>query len=208
MEYHWNPGKDAAFKTSRAGYTKITTLMKTSSKITLIVAALLLFAGGFFWLTSRGPEPTPDTQITETLKNAEDAARRGSVGGVMSGVSDDFKSGAWNKTRLRLLLARTLRNGRGTDYNVHVNIPRIMPSPKGNANERLVTTQFSAFYSDNNENIFGSGPVVLVMRKETERKWVFFREPKWRIVSVVNMALVPGADAEGDGSGGLGGGLF
>ena len=182
--------------------------MKTSSKITLAVAALLLFAGGFFWIMNRGPEPTPDALITQTLKDAEEAARHGSVGGVMDGVSDDFKSGAWDKTRLRLLLARTLRNGRGTDYDVHVNIPRIMASPKGNADERLVTTQFAAFYSDNNENIFGSGPVVLVMRKETERKWLFFRAPKWRIVSVVNMALVPGADAPDDGGGGLGGGLF
>ena len=183
--------------------------MKTSSKITLVVAALLLFAGGFVWIINRGATPTPDALIRQSLQEAEDAARNGSVGGVMASVSDDFKSGAWDKTRLRLLLAQTLRNGRGTDYNVRVNAPRIMPSPKGNQNERLVTTQFAAFYSDNNENIFGSGPVVLVMREENQRKWLFFREPKWRIVSVVNMALVPGADTEGDGSGGgLGGGLF
>lgn len=173
--------------------------MKTSSKITLVCATLLLLAGGFLWLINSGVKPTPETLITQSLQNAEESAQHGSTGGVMDSISDEFKSGAWDKTKLRLLLARTLKSGRGTDYKVHVNAPRIVPSPVGKQNERLVTTQFSAFYGDGGESIFGTGPVVLVMRQETERKWIFFREPKWRIVSVANMPPLLGADPNDNG---------
>ena len=177
--------------------------MKTSSKISLAVALVLLFGGGFLWFALGGEKPTPDALIRQSLSDAEDAARRGYAGGVMDSVSDDFNSGGWDKTKLRLLLARTLKSGRGTNYNVRVNAPRIMPSPKGNQNERLVTTQFSAFYNDSGESIFGSGPVVLVMREETERKWLFFREPKWRIVAVPNLPGLPGMDSLSGEGGGL-----
>lgn len=175
--------------------------MKTSSKIMLALAVLLVVAGGFLFAV-QGEKPTPDALIRQSLSEAENAARRGSAGGVMDSVSDDFKSGPWDKTKLRLLLARSLKAGKGTDYNVRVNAPRIMPSPKGKPDERLVTTQFSAFYSDNGENIFGTGPVVMVMRQETERKWLFFREPKWRIVSIVNAPPILGSDPN-DAGGGL-----
>ena len=173
--------------------------MKTSSKIALIAALVLLLGSGVFWIIGQNTSTkSPEQLINESLRDAEDAAQRGSVSGVMDVVSDDFASGTWNKARLRLLLTRTLQQGRGTSYDVRVNAPTVSPSPRGNPDERVVMTRFSAFYSGSSESIYNSGnqPVLLVMRRETERKWLIFRQPRWRIISVPQIAPLLGGAGE------------
>ncbi|MES2463237.1 MAG: hypothetical protein V4671_21865 [Armatimonadota bacterium] len=169
--------------------------MKTTSKIILGLAALLLFVGGFLlWRIQSAPKLTPEQQIIASLRDAEDAARRHSVGGVMNLVSDDFRAGQINKQRLRLLLNRSFQNGRGVNYDVRVNTPRILPSPKGNPEERLVFTKASVFFAETGDDIWGSNPITLVMRKEEQTRWLFLREPRWRIVAVGELSL-PGIDS-------------
>ncbi|MBC8103127.1 MAG: hypothetical protein H7Z41_11125 [Cytophagales bacterium] len=169
--------------------------MKTTSKVILGVAALLLFVGGWLLWRSRGiSPPSPEQRITESLREAEDAARRHSVGGVMDLVSEDFQAGELNKPRLRLLLSRSFQSGRGTNYDVRVNTPRILPSPKGLANERLVFTKASVFFADSGEDIWGSNPITLVMREEQQTRWLILREPRWRVISVGELNLPGGAD--------------
>jgi hypothetical protein len=166
--------------------------VKRSSKIALFVALLLVGVGVFWILGTAGPRKTPDELIRESLADAETAAKRRSPAGVMEVVSDSFQSGVWNKDRLRLMLARSIQQGRGIDYDVRINAPRILPSPNGNPDERIVISRLSAFYTGTGEDIWGSGPLTLVMRKETRRKWIFFSEPRWRIVSVANVPPLPG----------------
>ena len=168
--------------------------MKTTSKIVLGFAALLLFIGGFLlWRLQNAPQPTPEQRITESLKEAEDAARQHSVSGVMNLVSDDFHSAQMNKAQLRLLLNRSFASGQGMSYDVHVNAPRILPSPKQDPKERLVFTKASVFFADTGADIWGSNPITLVMREEHQTRWLFLREPRWRVVSVGELNL-PGAD--------------
>jgi hypothetical protein len=170
--------------------------MKTTSKIILGIAALLFFVGGFLlWRLQSAPKLTAEQRITESLQDAEDAAKRHSVGGVMEAVSDDFKAGDVNKQRLRLLLSRSFQNGRGIDYDVHVNAPRILPSPKKDPKERLVFTKASVFFADTGDDIWGSNPITLVMREEQQTRWLFLREPRWRIVAVGELNL-PGVEGE------------
>jgi hypothetical protein len=172
--------------------------MKRSSKIALFVA-LLLVSVGIFWIAGTiGPRKTPDELIQESLADAETAAKHRNPAGTMEVISAKFQSGMWNKDRLRLVLARSMQQGRGVDYDVRVNAPRIFPSPTGNPDERIVISRLSAFYTGTGEDIWGSGPLTLVMRKEAQRKWLFFSEPRWRIVSVANVPPLPGdADASG-----------
>jgi hypothetical protein len=170
--------------------------MKTTSKIVLSIAALLLFVVGFLlWRVQSIPKLTPEQRIVQSLREAEDAARRHSVGGVMDLVSDDFRAGQINKQRLRLLLSRSFQNGRGVNYDVHVNAPRILPSPKKDPKERLVFTKASVFFAETGEDIWGSNPITLVMREEEQTRWLFLREPRWRIVAVGELSL-PGIDGE------------
>jgi len=165
--------------------------MKPSSWVGLALAAVLLIVGIVaYFLPSASPE-TSETLIRQSLRDAESAAKARRVADVMEVISDDFQAGLWNKARLRLTLVRSLRNGRGVEYDVHVNEPRILPSPKGNLGERLVITRFSAFYSGSGEDIWGSDLLTLVMRQETRRRYLFFTRPRWRIVSVVNAPPVP-----------------
>ncbi len=169
-----------------------------------IIACVLLVAGLFLVFGAHGPAATPDQEIRQSLKNAEDAARSHSPNGVMEAVSDDFKAGPLNKKRLNLLLMRAMNQGRGVNYDAKVTEPQILPSPLGRENERLVITRFAVFYTDSGANIWGGNdPVTLVMRRETQRKFLVFKEPRWRIVSVANLPTLPGSDS--DDSGGLGG---
>lgn len=169
--------------------------MSSRSKGVLFLAAVFLLIGGFLILRTRtGPEPTPEERIAQALHDAQEAARNRDLNGVMDLVSDDFRSGELNKQRLRLLLSRELRDSRGTNYDVHVNAPRILPGPKGDPKQRIVITQASVFWADTGDSIWGSNPITLLMREESERRWLFFTQPRWRIVSVNELNLPGGSD--------------
>jgi len=166
--------------------------MKRSSKIALLVALLFVGAGVLWIMAASGSPKTPEELITKSLSDAETGAKRRHPAEVMEVISNTFQAGMWNKDRLRLVLVRSMQQGRGVDYDVRVNLPRILPSPAGKPNERIVISRLSAFYTGTGEYIWGSGPLTLVMRKESRRKWLFFSEPRWRIVSVANVPPVPG----------------
>ncbi len=169
--------------------------MEKSSRVALVLAVVFLLIGGIFYIANDIPDKTPEALIQESLADAQKAAQRGDVGGIMDIVSDDFRSGAWNRTTLRLLLARTLRDSRGMDYSVRVNAPKIQPSPNGRLDERLVLTQFAAFSPQTGDDYYKSkGGVMLIMRAEKRRRLLFFTEPRWRIVSILNMAALPFSD--------------
>lgn len=170
--------------------------MKTGSKFVLIAAALMLMIGGGFLVFTGQSRPVPPEQlIRASLQDAELAAKNRNANGVIEVISDDFKAGVWDKKRLYAYLLRAFRQSRGTNYNVRVNEPRILPSSRGNADERLVISKMSAFYAESGEDIWGSGPLTMVMRKEARRKWLVFEEPRWRIIGIAGMPLLPeGAD--------------
>ncbi len=169
--------------------------MAKSTRIGLILAVLLLVIGGVLYL-GRPEVKTPDQLITESLADAGTAAQRGDVGGVMDAFSDHFHAGDWNKPRLRLLLSRTLSAGRGTPYDVHINVPKILPSPTGKSDEREVITRFSAFYPGGEDIYKSNDAVELIMRAETRRRYLLFREPHWRIVSIINLPSLPGSNGD------------
>jgi hypothetical protein len=171
--------------------------MARSSRFGLLAVAVLLLLGARLYLGSRPAVTNPDDLIRASLDDAAAAARHGDVGGIMDSVSDDFHAAGWNKARLRLLLNRTITQGRGTDYDVHVNLPTIRPSPVGRSNERLVITRFAAFYTGSGEDIYKSNDaVMLVMRAETRRRYLVFSEPRWRIVSILNPPALPGGGGD------------
>ena len=173
--------------------------MTKLSRIALMIAAVLLLISGSLYIANRPIEKSPDVLIGEALDDAAAAARKGDTGAFMDVVSDDFRSGSWNKARLRLLLNRTLNEGRGVNYDVHVNAPRIQPSPRGRPNERLVITRFAAFYTGPNEDIYKTNDaVMLIMRAETRRRALVLSEPRWRIVSILNLPALPGAGGGGE----------
>lgn len=176
--------------------------MKTSSKVALVVAIFMLIGGGLLWVANNSRPATPDQLIIQTLKDAETAARRGSVNGVLDTVSDDFSAGGWNKAKLRILLMKTLGQSRGTNYSVAIHPPKIMLSPKGRLDERLVMTRFAAFNTDTGDDIYKTNdPPVLLMRQETRRKWLIFNEPYWRVAGVVNLPALPGSMENSDYNG-------
>jgi hypothetical protein len=171
--------------------------MKTTSKIALIAATLLLALGGVFALGTRQPDTPPEELIRQSLQDAENAARNRNASGVIEVISDDFQAGMWNRDRLRLVVIRSIRSSRGVDYDVRVNAPRILPSPKGDPDQRVVISKMAAFYSGSGDDIWGSGPLTMVMRKESRRKWLLFSEPRWRVVSIANVPPMPLDDAGG-----------
>jgi hypothetical protein len=168
--------------------------MKTSSKLVLGIAALLLLIAVVMMAAhNTGPPLTPEQEIVVSLHDAQQAAEHRNLDGVMELISDDFHGGSWTKPRLQLYLSREMNNSRGMSYDVHVNAPRILPAPNGDPNERMVVTQASVFWADTGEDIWGTNPVTLVMRRETRRHWIFFTQPEWRVVGVGELSL-PGAD--------------
>lgn len=155
--------------------------------------ALLLVGGGFLMIP-RVESKTPEVQITESLQNAEEAARRGSVDGVMDYVSDDFKAGPLDKTRLRLMLMRAQKSGRGVNYDVKVNVPRFLPLDASRPDHRTVISKFAAFDLGSGETYWGTEPLMVVMRKEERRKWGVFKEPVWRVLSCPALPSMPGEE--------------
>ena len=174
--------------------------MQRSTQIGLGLGGLLLLIGAVLWMAGAfgGVKPTPDELIAETLNDAKAAARRRDSGGILDAISEKFQGGDLNKQRLRLLVLQSLRQSRGTNYDVSVLRPQISEIP-GQPDKRIVVSKFDVFYSDNGESIWGSSPLTMVMEKETRRKWLFFSEPKWRIVSVPS--LPPGIGGDDSGSG-------
>ena len=144
----------------------------------------------------RGPRtpPSPETLIQQSLNDAEEAAKRRDARGVMDVVSDSFRAGPLTRKTLNLQLLRAFQSGRGVNYDVQVNRPQILPSPNGRADERLVVSRFAVFYAASGDDIWSTEPVTLVMRQEWRRKWLLFREPRWRVVSVANLPPLPGSD--------------
>lgn len=166
--------------------------MKTSSKIGLACAAALMLLGGLtLFFISRPPKIAPEILIAQSLQDAENAAKRRSANGVIETISEDFQAGPWNKKRLYVYLMQQFKNGRGVNYDVRVNAPRVLPSPKGNPDERVVISRMSAFYTDSGDDIWGSGPLTMIMRKESRARLIFFEEPRWRIVGVANIPPLP-----------------
>lgn len=168
--------------------------MTKMSKIVVGLCLLLLLVAGLWALAPR-PAATPELQIAESLQEAADAAQAGKVSGMMDLISEDFKSGALNKARLRLLLTRARNSGRGVRYDVKVTPPTILDSADKDPNQRVVFTSASVL-GDANETLWGGSQLTLVMRKETRRHNVFFTEPHWRVVSIANLPPLPGEGAE------------
>jgi hypothetical protein len=173
--------------------------LKRSSWVVLAVAALLLGLAGFLLLRGAGEPPRPEALIREALRDAEEAARARSVGGVMEVVSDDYKAAGMNKDRLRLLLANYVRQAQGIKYDVRVSAPQITFS-RGRRDEALVMTTVSVFNTEGGENLWGGQPLALEMRRERQRRWLFFPEDRWRITSVVNLPPLPGFGGGEEGS--------
>lgn len=174
--------------------------MRTSSKIGIFTGALVLLLGLFLAFRSQITPPTPEMLIRQSLKDAEEAAKRRDARGVMEVISEEFRAGPLNRKVLNLQLIRAMRNSRGVNYDVHVTEPRILPSPNGKPDERLVISRFAVFYEATGDDIWKAEPVTLVMRREWQRRWFLLREPRWRVVSVANMPPLPGIGDE-DGGG-------
>ncbi len=153
--------------------------------------ALLVIGGGAL-LAPRSASRTPEAQITEALQSAEEAARNGSVEGVMDVISDDFKAGPLDKTRLRLSLFRAQKSARGVKYDVKVNVPRFLPLDATRPDHRTVMSKLAAFDQLSGETYWGTEPLMVVMRKEERRKWLVFKEPVWRIVACPALPSLPG----------------
>ena len=166
--------------------------MKRSSWIILPLALLCLIAGVVLVGAVNQPEPATEVLIAQSLEEAERAAARGNISGVMESISDNFQSGGMNKARLRLLLTRTQSNTRGVDYDVHVNAPKILPPRADRPEERVVMSRFSVFSPSDGSSYWGTDAVTLVLHKEYKTKWLFISEPCWRIVSVANLPSLPG----------------
>jgi len=175
--------------------------MKTSSRWGIAVATLLIVAGLFLAYIRGLQPPPPETLIRQSLKDVEESAKRHNPRGVMEVVSDSFQAGPLNKRMLNLQLIRAMQNGRGTDYDVHVNEPKILPAT--DPDKRIVITQASVFFSGSGDDIWSANPMTLVMRKESRRKWLFFHEPRWRIIGVANMPPLPGSGDDEDAGAGI-----
>jgi hypothetical protein len=164
--------------------------MSKLSKIIVGLCLVLLIVAGIWSLAPR-PAATPELQIAESLQEAADAAQAGKVGAMMDLISDDFKSGVLNKTRMRLLLTRAHNSGRGVKYDVKVTPPKILESADKDPKQRVVFTSASVL-GDGSETLWGGNQLTLVMRQESRRRNLFFTEPHWRVVSIANMPPLPG----------------
>jgi len=183
--------------------------MKTTSKIALAVAGVLLAVAALLVVVNIRPRPDRDTLIKASLTEVEHAAKARSVGGVMQFVSSDYKDASnLTKDRLTLVLARSYRMARGTRYNVHVNVLKVVPDAKDPKNAALVFATVSVLDPNSGQELYGSGgqPLTLQMRREPGRRYLVLPEDHWRIVSVVNMPPLPGL-LDDEGGGGSGGGL-
>jgi hypothetical protein len=168
--------------------------MRVTSWRVLAASAALALLGGGAALWPRPENLSPEQGIARAIEGAEEAARRGSVEGILEYVADDFKSGMLDKARLRLLLMRASKNSRGVDYDVRFNAPRFLPADPKTPDQRTVISRFAAFEAVGGETLWGTEGVMLVMRKETRRKWLVFSEPVWRVASCPALPPLPGEE--------------
>ena len=177
--------------------------MRTSSKIALGVAVLLLAAAAVLFVAGSGPRATAEAQIGQALREAQEAAQQRSVGGVMKIVSDDYKDASnMNKDRLAAALLRSYHMARnsGIKYDVRVGKPDVRLDPK-NPDEALVLTSISVVDTSNNQSLYGDSntQLMLKMRREPGRRWLVLPDDKWRITSVVNLPPLPGLGGDEGG---------
>lgn len=154
-----------------------------------LIASLLCIGGGLLWWAAPRPSASAEVQIADALQEMADAARRGSVDGVMAYVSDDFKAGSIDRRRLRLLLMRSRESGRSVDYDVRVTPPKVLPATR--PDERVVMSRLTVFETLGGETLWGADGLTFVMRRESRRHLLVFTVPQWRVLSVPNLPPLP-----------------
>lgn len=163
----------------------------TRARWLAVGACVLLILGGAVWQVWPRETRPVDQQVLETLDEFADAARRGRVDEILSHVSDDFRAGSIDRTRLRLLLLRSRRNTRVGDYDVSLQRPKLLPADPRKPDERMVLGRLSVFDTFGGETLWGADSMVFVLRHEHDRKWGLFPMRRWRILGVPNLPPLP-----------------
>lgn len=170
--------------------------MKRSSWI-LLTAAVLLLGGGFLLLRQINKPPRPEALIRQALRDAEGAAKRRSVSGIMEIVSPRYP----DRNRLRLTLVNAIQRSQGVSYEVRIDAPQIVWTP-GKSDQAVVMTRVSVVDAATGENLWGGGeapPITLVMQRETRRRWLVLVQDRWRITSIANLPSGLGFGESGAG---------
>jgi hypothetical protein len=164
--------------------------MTRSRWVAATVSIALILAGLLWQIWPRETRPV-EQQVTDTLDELADAARRGRVDEIMGFISSDFRAGAINRTQLRLLLIRSRRNARVGDYDVKLNRPTLLPADPGKPDQRMVLGKLAVFDSFGGETLWGADSMVFVLRREPDRKWGVFPTHRWRVLGVPNLPPLP-----------------
>jgi hypothetical protein len=165
--------------------------MRSIQRAVLLVSLALIVFSLAWWLLAPRPRLSIDAQIAQSLRDAEEAARRGDVNGVLDAVSDDFSAGMLTKPRLRLLLLRARQSARGVDYEIQVNPPQILPARADRPQERVVISRFTAFDGISGASYWATESLTLMMRVERRSSWMPWAGECWRIVGVPNLPPIP-----------------
>jgi len=158
--------------------------------VAIAVSVVLILAGLVWQVWPRETRPV-DQQVTDTLDELADAARRGRVDEIMAHISSDFRAGSIDRQRLRLLLLRSRHNARVGDYDVKLNRPTLLPIDPAKPDQRMVLGKLAVFDTFGGETLWGADSMVFVLRREPDRKWGVFPTQRWRVLGVPNLPPLP-----------------
>lgn len=163
----------------------------TRTRWAAVAVSVALILAGFLWQVWPRENRPVDRQVTDTLDELADAARRGRVDEIMGYISSDFRAGSIDRGRLRLLLLRSRRNARVGDYDVKLNRPTLLPVDPAKPDQRMVLGKLAVFETFGGETLWGADSMVFVLRREPDRKWGVFPTRRWRVLGVPNLPPLP-----------------
>jgi len=153
--------------------------MKTSTKLALSGAVVLLAALLVMWRIAATPAPPEEQVVRNRIEEIRLAIEGRDVNAIMDAISSDFDAFGYSPERLRIEIASAFR--RGIRPHLRYTTPVINIIGK----EATVSMRVEVWWEDQGLlSRHEPTDIQLKLRKEPARKWLVFPTEKWRVVDV------------------------
>ena len=153
--------------------------MKTSTKLALLGAMVLIAALLVMWRLAATPATSEEQVLRNRLENIRLAIEGRDVNAIMDAISSEFNAFGYSRDRLRIEIASAFRRGVRPHFRYTTPVINII------GKEATVNMRVEVWWEDQGLlSRHEPTDIQLKLRKEPARKWLVFPTEKWRVVHV------------------------